>query len=77
MNSSNVSSSTSCGRASGRSILLIDHDRLEPALERLGEHEARLRHRPLGRVDQHQGAVGHAQHALDLAAEIGVARACR
>ena len=71
--SSKVSSSTSWARASRRSILLIDHDRLQAALQRLGEHEPRLRHGPLGRVDQQQGPVGHAQHALDLAAEIGVA----
>ena len=45
----------------------------KPALERLGEHEPRLRHRPFGRVDQHQRPVGHPQHALDLAAEVGVA----
>ena len=53
---------------------LVDHhDRLQPALERLAEHEPRLRHGAFGGVDQHQGAVGHPQHALHLAAEIGVA----
>ena len=56
-------------------IDLVDHhDRPQPALQGLGQHEAGLRHGALGRVDQHQRPVGHAQHALDLAAEIGVAR---
>jgi hypothetical protein len=32
-----------------------------------------LRHRALDRVDQEQHAVHHRQHALDLAAEVGVA----
>ena len=54
--------------------LVDDDDRLQPAFERFGEHVPRLRHRPLGRVDQHQRPVGHPQHALDLAAEVGVAR---
>ena len=47
---------------------------LQPHLERLGDHEFGLRQRPLGGVDQHQGAVNHVEDALDLAAEIGVAR---
>ena len=53
--------------------LVDDDDRPQPALERLRQDEPRLRHRALGGVDQHQRAVGHAQHPLDLAAEIGVA----
>ena len=53
--------------------LVDDHDRLQAALQGLGEHEAGLRHGAFGRVDQHQGPVGHPQHALDLAAEVGVA----
>ncbi len=53
---------------------LVDHhQRLEAVLEGLLEHEARLRHRALGGVDQQQHRVGHAQRALDLAAEVGVA----
>ena len=35
--------------------------------------EARLRHRAFDRVDEQQHAVDHAEHALDLAAEVGVA----
>ncbi len=37
------------------------------------QHEARLGHGTLERVDEQKRAVGHAQHALDLAAEVGVA----
>ena len=53
--------------------MLITTIGCKPAFERLGEHEPRLRHRALGRIDQHQRPVGQSQHALDLAAEIGVA----
>ena len=54
---------------------LVDaDDRLEADLQRLADHEFGLRHRPLGGVDQHDRAVDHRQDALDLAAEIGVAR---
>ena len=53
---------------------LVDHhDRPQSALEGLREHEPRLGHGPFGGVDQHQRAVGHPQHPLHLAAEIGVA----
>ena len=54
--------------------LVDDHDRLEPALHRLAKHEAGLRHRPFGRIDQHQRSVGHFQHPFHFAAEVGVAR---
>ena len=54
--------------------LVDDHNRLQPAFERLAQHEASLRHRAFGRIDEHQGSVGHVQHPLDLATEIGVAR---
>ena len=53
--------------------MLIDEDHRQFRLERLAQHEARLRQRPLGGVDQEQDAVDHRQPALDLAAEIGVA----
>ena len=57
-----------------RLVDLVDaDDRLQPDLQRLADHELGLRHRPLGRVDQHDRAVDHGQDALDLAAEIGVA----
>ena len=42
--------------------------------ERLAEHEARLRHRPVEGVHDQEHAVDHPQDALDLAAEVGVAR---
>ncbi len=58
-----------------RPVDLVDrHDRLQPDLERLADHELGLRHRTLGRVDEHDDAVDHREDALDLAAEIGVAR---
>ncbi len=53
---------------------LVDHeDDVQLQLERLAQHEARLRQRALARVDQQQHAVDHRQAALDLAAEVGVA----
>ena len=53
---------------------LVDHDdRLQAQRQRLLGDEARLRHRAFDRVDQQQHAVDHRQHALDLAAEVGVA----
>ena len=54
--------------------LVDDDDGLEPHLQRLGDHEFGLRQRAFGGVDQHQRAVDHVEDALDLAAEIGVAR---
>jgi hypothetical protein len=62
-------------RARVLAIDLVDrHDRAQVEFERLAQHEARLRHHAFGRVDQQQHALHHLQHALDLAAEIGVAR---
>ena len=53
---------------------LVDHeDHRQLRLERLAQHEARLRQRPLGGVDEQQHAVDHRQPALDLATEVGVA----
>ena len=53
--------------------LVDDHDRAQVELERLAQHEARLRHDAFGGIDQQQHALDHLQHPLDLAAEIGVA----
>ena len=53
--------------------LVDDEDHGQSRLQRLAQHEARLRQRPLGGVDQQQHAVDHRQAALDLAAEVGVA----
>ena len=54
--------------------LVDDEEHRQPALERLAQDEARLRQRPLARVDEEQHAVDHPQRALDLAAEVGVTR---
>ena len=54
--------------------LVDDDDRRQPAFERLAQHEPGLRQRPFRGVDQQQDAVDHRQHALDLTAEVGVAR---
>ena len=53
--------------------LVDDEDDGQVAFERLAEHEARLRQRPLARVDEEQRTVGHRQAALHLAAEVRVA----
>ena len=63
------------GRSRVRAIDLVhDHQRHEPALEGLAQHEARLRQRPFRRVHQEDDAVDHRERPLDLAAEVGVAR---
>ncbi len=49
-----------------------EHDG-QAALERLAQHEAGLRERPLRGVDEQEDAVDHRQATLDLAAEIGMA----
>ena len=50
-----------------------EHDR-QPLLERLPQHESRLRQRAFRRVDEQEHAVDHRQPALDLAAEVRMAR---
>jgi hypothetical protein len=61
-------------RVGARAVDLVDDDDGRAAQrERLAQHEARLRHRAVERVDDEQHAVDHAQDALDLAAEVGVA----
>ena len=53
---------------------LVEHDDGAQAEgERLGGDELGLRHRAFGGVDQQADAVDHAEDALDLAAEVGVA----
>ncbi len=62
-------------RARVRAVDLVDRDDgLQPHLERLRHHELGLRQRAFGGIDQHDRAVDHVEDALDLAAEIGVAR---
>ncbi len=57
--------------------LVDDEDHRQLGLERLAQHEARLRQRPLGGVDEQQHAVDHRQPALDLARRSRRARGCR
>ncbi len=62
-------------RAGSVAIDLVDDDeRREAVLERFARDEPRLWHRAVDRVDEQQHAVDHGQHALDFAAEVGVAR---
>ena len=63
------------GDARVGAVDLVDHqDHRQPCLQRLAQHEAGLRHRPLGGVDEKQNPVDHRQRPLDLPAEVGVAR---
>ena len=58
-----------------RAINLVDDDHdLEAGVDGVTQHEAGLGHGALKGIDQQQGAVGHTQHALDLAAKVSVAR---
>ena len=58
-----------------RTVDLVDDDhRHQAAGQRLAQHEPRLRQRAFRGVHQQHDAVHHRQRALDLAAEIGVAR---
>ncbi len=61
-------------RTGVRAIDLVegDHDREAPG-HRLLQHVARLRQRPLRRIDEEQHAVHHQQRSLDLPAEVGMA----
>jgi hypothetical protein len=45
----------------------------EAFLQRLAQHEAGLRLRAAGGIDDQQHAIDHFHDALDLAAEVGVA----
>ena len=63
------------GRARIRSIDLVDQDNgLKPELERFQGYEPSLRHRALRRIDQQDHTVDHPEDALDLSAEVRVAR---
>ena len=52
--------------------LVHDEDHGQVRLERLAQHETRLRQRALARVDEQQHSVDHCERPLDLAAEVGV-----
>ena len=54
--------------------LVDDNDHAVAELQRAAQHEARLRHGAFGGVHEQDNAVDHFEHALDLAAEVGVAR---
>ena len=55
-------------------VHLVDDDNgLLAHLKGLLEHEAGLRHGAFEGIDQQQHAVGHVEHALHLAAEVGMA----
>ena len=60
--------------AGGGPVDLVDddHDLLVKG-QGLAQHEARLWHGPLDGVDEQEHAVAHVEHALDLAAKVGVA----
>ena len=62
------------GSAVGLVDLVDHHYGLESHLDGLLEHKARLGHRALEGVDEQQAAVGHVEHTLHLAAEVGVSR---
>jgi len=51
-----------------------DHDRFQFLFERLAQHIFGLRHRPFESVHQQQYTVHHVEHALHLAAKVGMAR---
>ena len=63
------------GRTSVRLVDLVDaDDGLQPDFQRLAQDELGLRHRAFGRIHEDDRPVDHRKNALDLAAEIGVAR---
>ena len=56
-------------------IDLVDHHNgFQTNLQRLLQHETRLRHGAFEGVDEQQTAVGHVQYALHLATEVRVSR---
>ena len=58
-----------------RAVDLVDsHHQAQVLLQSLLQHKAGLGHTALGGVHQQQHAVDHLQHALHLAAKVGVAR---
>ena len=52
--------------------LVDDHDGPQPQAQRAHEHVAGLGHGTFVGVDQQEHRVDHAEHAFDLAAEVGV-----
>jgi hypothetical protein len=62
------------GPRRGAVDLVDDDDGLQPLLQRLAQHKARLRHGAFHRIHQEQHAIDHVHDALHLAAEVGMAR---
>ncbi len=62
------------GACAGTVNLVDHHDGFQAEGQRLAGDKARLRHRAFNGIDQQQHTVDHRQHALDLAAEVGVSR---
>src|SRR5690554_1511751 len=62
------------GTCVGAVNLVDDHNRLKSQFERLAQHELRLWHRALKRVDQKQHRVDKFEHTLHFTAEVGVTR---
>ncbi len=63
------------GRIGVRPVDLVhDHDRPQPQAEGAHQHVTRLRHGALVRVHQEEHRVDHAEYALHLSREVGVAR---
>ena len=61
-------------RATVGLVYLVHHnDRLQSELQRLLQDKSCLRHRSLKGIDEQQTAVGHVEHALHFATEVGVA----
>ena len=61
--------------AAVRFVHLVHHDDgLQTDFQCFLQDEARLRHRTLEGIDEQDAAVGHVEHALHLAAEVGVSR---
>ena len=61
--------------ACARAVDLVDDDNgLQAVLECLLGDEPGLGHRPVDGVDEEEHGVNHREHALHLAAEVGVAR---
>ncbi len=60
------------GTAVGLVDLVDHHHRLQAELYGFLEHEASLRHRAFEGVDEKQTSVGHVEHTLHFASEVGV-----
>ena len=62
------------GSSVGSVDLIDDDDGLQVTFEGFSQDEAGLRFGAFGGIDEHEDAVGHFEDALDLTAEVGVAR---